>query len=141
MIRRPPRSTRTDTLFPYPTLFRSHVIQVDFVRKLISDAAIAHPDDFTIQLLPRTDFNADLFADLMRRIDVRHDSACGNIPYQAEFLALATRDFRHPADGDNPSFGLPVLVFRSCSSDSRSVIDQCVMDHNSEERRVGKKGV
>src|SRR3546814_5730345 len=25
MIRRPPRSTRTDTLFPYTTLFRSHV--------------------------------------------------------------------------------------------------------------------
>src|SRR3546814_12178795 len=24
MIRRPPVSTRTDTLFPYPTLFRSH---------------------------------------------------------------------------------------------------------------------
>src|SRR3546814_13995089 len=23
LIRRPPRSTRTDTLFPYPTLFRS----------------------------------------------------------------------------------------------------------------------
>src|SRR3546814_5603717 len=26
MIRRPPRSTRTDTLFPYTTLFRSHVL-------------------------------------------------------------------------------------------------------------------
>src|SRR3546814_12537161 len=26
MIRRPPRSTRTDTLFPYTTLFRSHYI-------------------------------------------------------------------------------------------------------------------
>src|SRR3546814_15962047 len=25
MKRRPPRSTRTDTLFPYPTLFRSHL--------------------------------------------------------------------------------------------------------------------
>src|SRR3546814_7856112 len=25
MLRRPPRSTRTDTLFPYTTLFRSHV--------------------------------------------------------------------------------------------------------------------
>src|SRR3546814_2561388 len=25
MIRRPPRSTRTDKLFPYTTLFRSHV--------------------------------------------------------------------------------------------------------------------
>src|SRR3546814_8645982 len=26
MIRRPPRSTRTDTLFPYTTLFRSRVV-------------------------------------------------------------------------------------------------------------------
>src|SRR3546814_13908079 len=26
MIRRPPRSTRTDTLFPYTTLFRSHTV-------------------------------------------------------------------------------------------------------------------
>src|SRR3546814_3603833 len=34
MIRRPPRSTRTDTLFPYTTLFRS-VVYVEF------------PDDFS----------------------------------------------------------------------------------------------
>src|SRR3546814_20517238 len=27
MIRRPPSSTRTDTLFPYTTLFRSHALQ------------------------------------------------------------------------------------------------------------------
>src|SRR3546814_18469583 len=26
MIRRPPRSTRTDTLFPYTTLFRSEIV-------------------------------------------------------------------------------------------------------------------
>src|SRR3546814_14410924 len=34
MVRRPPRSTRTDTLFPYTTLFRSrpHVWLVRFVR-------------------------------------------------------------------------------------------------------------
>src|SRR3546814_12528365 len=29
MIRRPPRSTRTDTLFPYTTLFRSTEVTVD----------------------------------------------------------------------------------------------------------------
>src|SRR3546814_6755399 len=29
MIRRPPRSTRTDTLFPYTTLFRSGLLPVD----------------------------------------------------------------------------------------------------------------
>src|SRR3546814_6479039 len=32
MIRRPPRSTRTDTLFPYTTLFRSSIV----VPKLVS---------------------------------------------------------------------------------------------------------
>src|SRR3546814_2651123 len=32
MIRRPPRSTRTDTLFPYTTLFRSVVVHEAFVR-------------------------------------------------------------------------------------------------------------
>src|SRR3546814_9008196 len=30
MIRRPPRSTRTDTLFPYTTLFRSHNGELGF---------------------------------------------------------------------------------------------------------------
>src|SRR3546814_9011449 len=29
MIRRPPRSTRTDTLFPYTTLFRSELVDSD----------------------------------------------------------------------------------------------------------------
>src|SRR3546814_1566038 len=29
MIRRPPRSTRTDTLFPYTTLFRSPLLPVE----------------------------------------------------------------------------------------------------------------
>src|SRR3546814_9553488 len=28
MIRRPPRSTRTDTLVPYTTLFRSQIVQI-----------------------------------------------------------------------------------------------------------------
>src|SRR3546814_5296018 len=32
MIRRPPRSTRTDTLFPYTTLFRSRVFAVTCFR-------------------------------------------------------------------------------------------------------------
>src|SRR3546814_18788143 len=36
MIRRPPRSTRTDTLFPYTTLFRSsHETQRSLCRKLL----------------------------------------------------------------------------------------------------------
>src|SRR3546814_7810582 len=34
MIRRPPRSTRTDTLFPYTTLFRSHLAGVGVEQRL-----------------------------------------------------------------------------------------------------------
>src|SRR3546814_5271969 len=34
MIRRPPRSTRTDTLFPYTTLFRSRLNAVCIVRTI-----------------------------------------------------------------------------------------------------------
>src|SRR3546814_5059359 len=33
MIRRPPRSTRTDTLFPYTTLFRSQRLERDWKKK------------------------------------------------------------------------------------------------------------
>src|SRR3546814_13403573 len=45
MIRRPPRSTRTDTLFPYTTLFRStsmNMVQADMDA---SRAGIALPTD------------------------------------------------------------------------------------------------
>src|SRR3546814_7515808 len=35
MIRRPPRSTRTDTLFPYTTLFRSRVEQANPEQKVV----------------------------------------------------------------------------------------------------------
>src|SRR3546814_4005074 len=35
MLRRPPRSTRTDTLFPYTTLFRSPRLPADDRRELL----------------------------------------------------------------------------------------------------------
>src|SRR3546814_5336108 len=36
MIRRPPRSTRTDTLFPYTTLFRSDMDKLRYVFDAVS---------------------------------------------------------------------------------------------------------
>src|SRR3546814_9550659 len=38
MIRRPPRSTRTDTLFPYTTLFRSARVTRELLRQFIKPA-------------------------------------------------------------------------------------------------------
>src|SRR3546814_14507167 len=44
MIRRPPRFTRTDTLFPYTTLFRSVVQNLEGVRAIERDGWVwLHP--------------------------------------------------------------------------------------------------
>src|SRR3546814_2343449 len=43
MIRRPPRSTRTDTLFPYTTLFRSRGRAATLLARLLSRAHGAEP--------------------------------------------------------------------------------------------------
>src|SRR3546814_3585584 len=40
MVRRPPRSTRTDTLFPYTTLFRSHAGEHVLVRLDLAAQAV-----------------------------------------------------------------------------------------------------
>src|SRR3546814_16285640 len=42
MIRRPPRSTRTDTLFPYTTLFRSARAFVDIGARMIDEMHGVH---------------------------------------------------------------------------------------------------
>src|SRR3546814_10454985 len=43
MIRRPPRSTRTDTLFPYTTLFRSPVLQQPIERHGVAEFGKRRP--------------------------------------------------------------------------------------------------
>src|SRR3546814_4373910 len=53
MIRRPPRSTRTDTLFPYTTLFRSRQRRLDGVQRQVGvDEGIVDVDDRQILDLP-----------------------------------------------------------------------------------------
>src|SRR3546814_1733993 len=45
MIRRPPRSTRTDTLFPYTTLFRSNNYSIlEIIGMLDRKELIVNPD-------------------------------------------------------------------------------------------------
>src|SRR3546814_4888303 len=51
MIRRPPRSTRTDTLFPYTTLFRSPIVGNEPFVVLLADDLIDAPVSVTQQLV------------------------------------------------------------------------------------------
>src|SRR3546814_5978700 len=71
MIRRPPRSTRTDTLFPYTTLFRSAEhrrfaaigipIVDDPARIVRIDRRIVHAvDPAAVTAMPAADAEADL---------------------------------------------------------------------------------
>src|SRR3546814_10563837 len=56
MIRRPPRSTRTDTLFPYTTLFRSPVYGADPELKLFQmTGAYGEDGGYWGALVPATD--------------------------------------------------------------------------------------
>src|SRR3546814_13711240 len=60
MIRRPPRSTRTDTLFPYTTLFRSPAAKTSAVRIVaLARAHLAGTDAFdTLEETPERRFAA-----------------------------------------------------------------------------------
>src|SRR3546814_14283906 len=64
MIRRPPRSTRTDTLFPYTTLFRS--------RKALERAGLALDDMDVIEI--NEAFAAQALA-CLKAMDIAHDDS------------------------------------------------------------------
>src|SRR3546814_12652871 len=78
MIRRPPRSTRTDTLFPYTTLFRSQFAdrRVAFaeVQRRIDRSAITHLviEAGDVHAVARTDLA--VVVDAMLRHDEQRDT-------------------------------------------------------------------
>src|SRR3546814_11573029 len=74
MIRRPPRSTRTDTLFPYTTLFRSSgpaILQI---------SSFWQPkDDLRIDWLPQFDLHELLLAQQTSRPNAELRTALGDV--------------------------------------------------------------
>src|SRR3546814_3761486 len=88
MIRRPPRSTRTDTLFPYTTLFRSTALHVriirptatfrhhpiDILRRILDVAGLAMDAVLRVDLQTRvTFFGSDDFVNPGRAISLRSE--------------------------------------------------------------------
>src|SRR3546814_4800027 len=75
MIRRPPRSTRTDTLFPYTTLFRSDLRAFRFGRR---------PGGPAVGVPPMT----SLLQTLKSRFDNRPDSEHGQALTRVAMLVV-----------------------------------------------------
>src|SRR3546814_17439449 len=69
MIRRPPRSTRTDTLFPYTTLFRS--VRHQFQRRLA--IAVDRADGGAARIAVQRVLDARILA--QHRAELRHQLA------------------------------------------------------------------
>src|SRR3546814_17428204 len=117
MIRRPPRSTRTDTLFPYTTLFRS---LAQFVTPTHRVAFIPNATDRSIE-------NLECFA----RTDQAFDLLCAigsesGAPWRGDAmraLTTAVPEGRYGffgLNGSKPLFG--AAYFRS---DERRVGQEC----------------
>src|SRR3546814_14215547 len=128
MIRRPPRSTRTDTLFPYTTLFRSgHVVLAGADEGL--DLAL---------VLGKVDAGAEVLqADFLRlalligehRVDRPHRLALDELHQVAQ--AAAHRFDHRQGDVLQEGFGLHFLDQRQLRLDRR----------RSEARRAGTECV
>src|SRR3546814_17495555 len=87
MIRRPPRSTRTDSLFPYPTLFRS--------ARYADDALIRLFGRKVGQPVPRT---ADLeSANGLQTLGLAPDRSAVEFEWQQRRLRKQCSDFRRRA--------------------------------------------
>src|SRR3546814_10988034 len=109
MIRRPPRSTRTDTLFPYTTLFRSfdHRDRTDVLlpglREQPRSAFLIEP--FQLPAPQHEDATQDQLADPLRmglRIGQRQRGAPGATKYLPAFdtqMPAQGFDIRHQMPG------------------------------------------
>src|SRR3546814_10892490 len=109
MIRRPPRSTRTDTLFPYTTLFRSprHVLAAPFRIESQADHAgadLAADDPDLVEML------VHLAAGLMDGLELRARQLELPAGLERHRRAVGAPERDHPAGFENR---LPVEALHS----------------------------
>src|SRR3546814_17530702 len=74
MIRRPPRSTRTDTLFPYTTLFRSDDAGPQGIGGVMGGELTGCSDETTAVFLEVALFDPDMVARTGRTLGILSDA-------------------------------------------------------------------
>src|SRR3546814_21142124 len=124
MIRRPPRSTRTDTLFPYTTLFRSEVRRVSLHNHGDRERSIEVTSYAELVLAPQSGDSAHpAFSKMFVRTEWLSERRC----------LVGTRRVRSP--GDPSACAAQWLDVEGGGDEPQRETDR------SAERRVGNEGV
>src|SRR3546814_7696555 len=104
MIRRPPRSTRTDTLFPYTTLFRSMRLRVDDERVRIgmhawmqTDAAPVRSEEHTSELQSLMRISYAVFC-LKKKNTKKHKNTYQQLKHTRNYTYTSTEKITHTTD-------------------------------------------
>src|SRR3546814_7562362 len=119
MIRRPPRSTRTDTLFPYTTLFRSpqkrRAAAALFIVVLVLERRIIDAVDPARRLAPREAARNRERVGGDRRIDI-------DLPTPAETARILDRETFDPrAHFEFARIGLDGHIFDEAADRARAI--------------------
>src|SRR3546814_12270561 len=140
MIRRPPRSTRTDTLFPYTTLFRSTARIEGSYDQRITQRLILQPiaeAEVAFQDVPERSIGHGL-SSIELGLRLRYEIAREFAPYVGvaweRKLGRTARIARAAGDGPSQPAFVAGLRFWFCPPGPRSF-------KRAEERQVGKEGV
>src|SRR3546814_20740594 len=118
MIRRPPRSTRTDTLFPYTTLFRSERVRINRREEAIHVEVVDRVDPeerIQAQLRPQ-EVVVDLVCQEAGTVDVKRVAAVRDrgVPVEAVVERRAA-----PAGGHDDR---PLPVLRRLRADAADLV-------------------
>src|SRR3546814_1164606 len=119
MIRRPPRSSRTDTLFPYTTLFRSF-------RRADEAVAVEAAQPRELGLLQAGDGaeQADLFGMLELGLEADH------VPQRAERIVLTELD-----NGPGPAAGARIVESDTLHRANAQRFDPALGHHLDRDRK------
>src|SRR3546814_19387129 len=129
LIRRPPRSTRTDTLFPYTTLFRSVELQIldpqgDIFLKGETDGNGNALLNYTLQsnhvLVARRGSDVSLLPFNQPALDLSEFAVSGRESAWFDVFAWSGRDLSRPGETVRVS-----ALFRDNRSEERGVGKEC----------------
>src|SRR3546814_13590644 len=131
MLPRPPRSTRTDTLCPYTTLFRSAETQArEAARAQMLDRCLAEFQDDSVQLVTAVSRVSERLHDLSRQAAGQAHSNLGLVANAASGAVQVAENVRSVAFSSGRLVE-SIAAIRSQTQANQSIVDPAVNEARS----------